>query len=225
MPRRIILLAGWAHPGRALQPLAELLREHAAITLFGHEDLHPDYAAALISDLRQHGPAILAGWSMGGMIALQAASQAPDLVEGLGLISSTPRFSMAPGEAGGMPDAQILDLMRQLKVDIKTTLGGFTKYSALPNRPRWRDMMQSMDVLLAGLNYLRDTDLREKVPLIRTRTAILHGLQDTVIPASAGRWLADRIEKSVFTTVDHMGHDLPLREPELVARIIVQQLL
>lgn len=62
-----------------------------------------DVAAALIGEvepIRAGRPVFVAGVSMGGAVALEAATAAPDRVAGVGMFDSATRFGTADGWAG-----------------------------------------------------------------------------------------------------------------------------
>lgn len=130
-----------------------------------------------------------------------------------------------PAFAGGaavpdfsVPEAHLRAMMRQLRKDAATTLTSFVAQAAAPHLPVARPLETSLEVLQGGLRYLRETDLTLMVPGIRCPAMILHGRQDAIIPHAAGAWLAGHLPAGRLVSVENMGHDLPLRRPEWVAR-------
>ncbi len=104
--------AGWA----ALVPhLASAGREVRAIDLPGHgEDQTPpadvgiaDYAERVVACLRETGPALLVGHSMGGMVISAAAEAAPHLVRKLVYVAA-----LLPQDG-----QSLLDLIRLQKIE------------------------------------------------------------------------------------------------------------
>src|SRR3989338_9239224 len=57
----------------------------------------------------------LIGWSMGGMIALQAAALSREKIKGLVLVSTTPKFVSAPDYPHGLPMALLKNLRKRIK--------------------------------------------------------------------------------------------------------------
>src|SRR3989338_7104236 len=98
---QLLLLPGLAadeRMWRGVLPLLPAALRPAVATAHQDVGLHTieDFAARLLA---QHaGPLVLAGASMGGMIAMEAARQAPERVAGLALLGTTPR---PPPPAGG----------------------------------------------------------------------------------------------------------------------------
>jgi 2-succinyl-6-hydroxy-2,4-cyclohexadiene-1-carboxylate synthase len=92
----LILLHGFTQTGRAWDAVAERLGDRRVIApdLRGHgaaASARPVDTAALVADVLAAAPPrfALAGYSMGGRLALHVALAAPDRVSGLGLISTT----------------------------------------------------------------------------------------------------------------------------------------
>ncbi len=85
---RLILLHGFTATGRSWDPVRRLLdRERYPDVLA--PDLRADDLPTQVERLRQDAPYALAGYSMGGRIALHLALAQPDLVTRLVLLSTT----------------------------------------------------------------------------------------------------------------------------------------
>ncbi len=206
MKKRILFISGWAHPAQSLKPIGDALGDDFEVSLHAASD--PKI------NLERRG--MVVGWSLGGMLAMDLAIRNPDLVSRLVLIGSTPRFTFSPGVEFGTPEASLLDLTKQLTVDIKTTLQGFIAYAALPHRPSLRELPQHLEALQGGLQYLKQRDLRPEIDKIKCPVLLLHGKQDAVISHAASDWLHRHLPQSKLISMDDMGHDLPLRRPEWV---------
>jgi pimeloyl-ACP methyl ester carboxylesterase len=74
--------------------------------------------------------------------------------------------------------------------------------------------------LAAGLEYLRTQDLREILPRITVPVHVFHGLEDRIIAWKAGERLALDLPQAQFHPVAGMGHDLPLRCPEMALALL-----
>lgn len=206
MKKHVVFISGWAHPAQSLQPIGDALGPDFDVSLHAASDRQ------ITLDKRS----ILVGWSLGGMLAMDLAIKHPELVSRLVLIGSTPRFTFTPGEEFGTPEANLVDLMKQLSEDIKTTLQGFIAYAALPHRPSLKTFPQHLELLHDGLRYLKTRDLRPDIHNIKCPVLLLHGKQDAVISHAASEWLQRNLAQAKLVSVDNMGHDLPLRRPELV---------
>ena len=111
----VVVVSGWANSVRSLEPLTREWSEHTEVTPIAIEELQESggrssavahgamadkqgsgnniYASSLLERLDAFDqPVLLAGWSMGGMIAMEAAIAGHDRIAGLVLLASTPRF-------------------------------------------------------------------------------------------------------------------------------------
>ena len=98
----LVLLHGWAMHGGVFAPLVERLRARCTlhvVDLPGHGHgrsrdsavpLALESCAAAITAVVPRAP--WCGWSLGGLIALHAASTRPDAVPGLAMLCASPRF-------------------------------------------------------------------------------------------------------------------------------------
>ena len=211
----VLMMAGWAHPAEALQPLAAALAEFATPRLVAADEALPQLA----------GPAFLFGWSLGGLRALQAALQSPDRWPGLILVGTTARFCAAPDFLHGVDAARLRAMKAALRKAPEPVLRQFFDDVAAPAglTPAERDekvhaaLAQGVDQLVAGLDALQATDLRARLAGHTTPALVVHGRADRVIPCAAGEELAGRFVFSRFAGFDGVGHDLPLRAPEQLA--------
>lgn len=157
--------------------------------------------------LAAEGPLLLAGWSLGGMLALEAAG-APQLegrLRGLTLLAATLRFASADRDVGWPP--RVLERMRRgLQTEPEETLARFRRLmftAAEEGRSEAKALLSGRDAAGAGtptgtdftaealddgLIYLRDTDLRElwgSPRLAGLPTLWIHGGADAVCPPGA----------------------------------------
>jgi pimeloyl-ACP methyl ester carboxylesterase len=79
-----VFVPGWGAPASLYAPLLPRGWRTLAAPPFGTLDAH---VLELLRELRERGRAALAGHSMGGAVAVLAAARAPQLVEGLTLVS------------------------------------------------------------------------------------------------------------------------------------------
>ena len=208
----VVLLHGWGMNAGAwddvLPALASRMRVRAP-DLPGHGTRREaaitsldDTADAIASEVP--AGAVLCGWSLGGLVAQRIARRHPAKARRLVLVSSTPRFLAGDDWDHGMKPATLEAFARDLASDLEGTLATFVKLNALHGargRTAIRDFTRALaarpapsaSALDRGLAWLRETDLRVDVPWLATPTLVLHGGRDAIVPAAAGRWLAQSL--------------------------------
>lgn len=224
MKTKLFLISGWAFGRSALRGLADQLEPDFEVSRLAAEDvlLPGQMSQMLAASQAADQPCVLAGWSLGGMLALEAASAlAPGSM--LVLIGSTAKFSASDDTPHGVPAAQLRSLSIALKRHPQKTITNFYNQSALPHAAIDQDTSDLGDNqgLLDGLSYLRDRDLCDTAASLHVPTLILHGGEDHVISPAASEDLWRRLGNSKWVTRDHVGHDLPIREPGWVVSNIL----
>lgn len=177
--------------------------------------------------------AIVCGWSLGGQLALHWALMKPGQVERLVLVASTPRFVRAPGWESGM-QPEILDAYAQdLAREPDDTLQRFASLQARGDTDarkvsrRLRECVAThcegdIEALAAGLQILKDTDLRTDLPDITQPVLILHGERDSVVPLAAGEYLQRSLRRATLEVIDGAGHAPFIGRAHGVARRIAE---
>jgi pimeloyl-[acyl-carrier protein] methyl ester esterase len=258
----VVLLSGWAHFESALDGLVQgLVQEGVAgcadcETVSAHALLQDHggpppaacrplpatggagcsaYAASLaarLSACRQ--PAILVGWSMGGLIALETAIWFPRLVGRLVLLSAAATFCATASCPWGAEPASVRAMLLGLRRDREATLRRFfaAAYGVLPlagpappsegdalppvaRKHYQRAADLTTEELTAGLRYLLTIDLRGELPRLRLPTLILHGRQDQILPWQASDVFQAHIAASRRLLVEG-NHGLAVTAPGLV---------
>ncbi|MCF6179489.1 MAG: alpha/beta fold hydrolase, partial [Geopsychrobacter sp.] len=133
----LVLLHGWSMSHAVFDELATLLEGDFRLLipdLPGHgrsDPLEPCSFKAMAQLLKDWLAEIgcqkvtLLGWSLGGQLALQLASETTTLIERLILISSTACFCARPDWQAGLPAGELRALKRGLKRRYLATLGEF----------------------------------------------------------------------------------------------------
>lgn len=172
------------------------------------------------------GPLIVCGWSLGGQLALQWALECPAQVRQLVLISATPCFVSAPGWAHGTPPAVLADFVRALAADPEAALLRFAALQAQGDGEAQRvlRLLRAQPQAAAGaeltatLDWLRDTDLRARLPYLTSPALVMHGDRDAVTPWAAGAALALALPAARRVTLHGAGHVPFLSQPETCLR-------
>jgi len=195
----ILIITGWAYDEQCIKELTEDFEAFCNVEVLT--------ALQVLKERKLPPVDYIIGWSMGGLLAMDLM---PKDCKGLALISSTARFCTTNGYDCAVPEKILKAMIMQLKRDPDTVLTEFYKNASYPHSPTTSCATAGhlIDDLVAGLEYLLHTDLREKTPTIQTRTLLLHGGKDRIIPLSAAEWLNRHLPNSALKTFPDEGHTL-----------------
>ena len=140
--------------------------------------------------------AVWLGWSLGGLVALAAGLRLPKQIQGLILMTATPRFVRAPDWPAALPAETLAQFHQGLLADPAGTL---TRFLALQVRgsEQARETLRGLRQRLAtrpspdpaalalGLDLLRKQDLRPALARLDVPSLWLFGSHDTLVPAAA----------------------------------------
>jgi 3-oxoadipate enol-lactonase len=170
--------------------------------------------------------ATLAGFSLGGTIAMRAAIANPERVSELALIATSSRVNGAAAKwyrerarmaAEDDPshratlDRDTEDVYRNRAEEIEAGL--------LIRRQATADVSGHANACLA-MAGLREHPLDQELGLIRARTMIVAGDKDQHCPPRAAEIIADRIPDCQLEILSETGHPIPVERPTEVARLI-----
>lgn len=175
--------------------------------------------------------AYVCGWSLGALLALQIATLNAQRLSGLILVGATASFvqradwpaAQAPALLDTFCDAVDQDAAGTLQRFAALINQGDTQARAIGralNRQLQTTAPADDRTLLAGLGWLRDVDLREKIATIETPTLLIHGAHDPLMPLAAGRWLTDHLCNAQLSVMPDAAHAPFLNDPETFAKLI-----
>ena len=234
----LVLLHGFAlHAGvwgDWLNDLANLV-EPRAIDLPGHGtrawDPRIGDLAGLARAVSQEVPvgAIVLGWSLGGMIALELARQRPTSLEGLVLIATTPRFVAGADWAHGIDSTVLEAFERGVRADYHRTVQDFLALQVLgaaDSRSTLRALRAAVHsrpapdqrALETGLDILQRTDLRDALANIASAALVITGQRDRLTPPAAAEFLSATLPYADLRHIAGAGHAPFLSHPESVRR-------
>ncbi len=150
--------------------------------------------------------------SMGGLLAME---HLPASCKKLVLISSSAKFCAGGDYPCGTHEKVLRRMILQLRRNPEAVLDDFFQNVHFPHRESRAamDMRKNasfdLDDLVAGLDYLLQSDVRDKVPNIGIPVLLLHGKEDRIIPVGASEWLHDNLPESRLQVVENDGHALP----------------
>ena len=201
---KTFVLNGWAASERAWD-LCRFRRDR----IFSYvEQLDGAPEAAM----RGESDVVLVGWSMGGSSALRLAIAEPEKTRGLVLVAATARMMKAPGWVG-MSERRLA----ALEVGLRMTRG--EGFFGLPEGTPNPYMMDDDANLARGLDYLRDTDLRQELVDIgasgrlRCPVFIFQSERDGIVRRENADFLRSVFPQAVVEIVPGLEHALPVLIP------------
>lgn len=220
-PATLVLLPGLAgDPAMWHDQLMALADRHPIVT-----DVHmrhasiPEMAAALLA--RHPGPLALCGTSMGGMVAMEAARQAPARVHGLALLGTTAR-----GESDEMRQVREKAIALFAQGRVAEVIEPNVAMAFHPDRASDRPLLDRyLDfVMRAGAQQLvrqnraviARPDARPHLPTLRCPTLVACGADDQLTPPELSREIAALIPGADLVLVPQCGHMLTMEQPAAV---------
>ncbi len=221
----LVLWHGWGMNLRVFDPLVARLAQHFRVTSFdlpGHGrsawPAEGDLDHALPELISRLPPdCTLAGWSMGGLLALRAAQLAPGRIRALILLHSTPKFVADLSWPHGVADSVLQQFAESLQAAPEKTVADFIDLQARGSRDaadlsmQLRAALQSHGAarpaaLAAGLALLQRADLRALAARLRVPTLIVAGQYDRVTPPAASRALCALMPDARLEELPRAGH-------------------
>jgi pimeloyl-ACP methyl ester carboxylesterase/CRP-like cAMP-binding protein len=253
--QKAILIHGWSSSSYAMSPLAGLLSQRfhcISVDLPGYGQSPPfegrttiDRYAELIANLAEQisdGPVVLIGHSMGGMIGVTVAMNAPVLVERMILISPTltGRLSTMVNtlvspvnmiERFGL-GSLLVSAVERLYVGVTDRLmrpvsfadrTGITEedYHRLRQDARRRGQGR---VRAECFFAMREHDLSGKLSGIETPTLVIWGAEDNTVPLRDAGVLEDEWPETDLRILPKAGHWPHFESPVVTRRLVASYL-
>jgi pimeloyl-ACP methyl ester carboxylesterase len=221
MPQ-LVLLPGLACDERLweaqLPVLPAVLAARVSDTHMRHDTIESMAAAVL----REHaGTLVLCGASMGGMVAMEAARQAPERIAGLALLGTNAR-----------PETPEMAELRQGAIDLfqrgelRDVIEPNTVFAFHPAQAADEALVQRyLEIVLdAGAQQLvhqnravmRRPDARQHLPSLRMPVLLMCGDTDRLTPPECTREMAALVPHAQLVWVPQCGHMLTMEKPAFV---------
>ncbi len=222
----LVLLHGWAMHGGVFAPLVRALQSRFtvhAVDLPGHglsrEAGVPLELAACVDAVATVVPpgAAWCGWSLGGLVALQAAATRPARVPALVMLCASPRFVRGEDWRHGVSADIFHDFAAGLRGDYRATLERFVALEAFGSEHAREEIRALRDELFArgepagavladGLALLEGTDLRDVLSSLRVPSLWIAGRRDRLVDPRAMAAAAALAPRARVEVVEHAGH-------------------
>ena len=224
--RTLILLPGlacdaelWRHQRAALAAASGVAVLVADVQ--HRADSLPAMAELLLAE--QPGELLLAGCSMGGMVALEACRQAPHRVRGLALLGTTARADTAEMKA---LRGQAIVLFEQGRADevlrANLVFAFHPSHAARLQRDYLAMVLRAGSAALVRQNraVMARTDQRAMLPALRCPTLVVTGLADPLTPPEHAREMAAAIADARLELLTDCGHMLTWEQPDAVTALL-----
>ncbi len=233
MSKALVFLHGWAQSRQIWFQQFEPFADALFLNLPGHgtasnQAAPPNSAAWLthIHDQLPRQPCVLVGWSLGGMLALQLATQFPQSVAALALVSSTPCFRQRHDWPSGCDDSVFAAFEQAVSSQSPRLLNRFfslmlqgdrlsrSDYNHLAKLAIDRAHPTTSLALQQGLELLASLDVRQQVQDLNIPSLLLHGQEDVIVSAESSHWLAANMPANQQQLFQGCGHAPFLTQPE-----------
>lgn len=228
----LVLLPGWAMAPSALAPLAAALKTPLpdwTVECAALPSLSDDALEAWLDELDDRLPdhAWLAGWSLGGMLAMALSARRGSRCPGVITLGSNLSFITRRDWGCALPPATLAAFRARWASAPEATLSRFIALIARGSTPPYPMIRQleahAMDMnveqALAGLSLLQHIDLCSYLTRAPCPGLHLFAEFDALVPVSACTAISERLpENSRVHQLSDTGHAFPLEHPEQCAR-------
>ncbi len=234
----LVMIHGLGYARWGWEPVADRLAERFQVILLdnrgiGESDapLGPYTVAEMAADtlrVLDEGEiqrAHVVATSLGGMIAQELALDAPERVEKLVLVSTTP----GGRHAAPMPEVTVRLFAEAAALAPDVALRRFTENALGPGMPNGLVERILAHRIRTAQPYAAWTaqaaagiafDAWERLPGLQAPTLILHGTADNVVDVRNAELIAERVPDARVELVPGCGHLLPWEQPEWFIEVV-----
>ncbi len=237
----LVMLHGWGLNLRVFDGLRAALgagQRVTAIDLPGHgrsawmAQASPQQQLACLAAVLPRGAALV-GWSLGGQLALQLASQPALAVRRLVLIATSARFVRADDWPHGIAAATLRAFAARLERDAGQTVADFLELQARGSADAAAVLASlqlslqqhgaaAPEALRAGLALLEHNDLRALARRIDIPALVIAGQYDRVTPPQAARSLVQLMPRARLLQIGRAGHAPFVSHPTQVGAALLE---
>ena len=230
----LLLIHGWGmHRGMWGQVAEQLAQTHRVHLLdlpgYGQSASCAPYELdTLVQQLSSQfqGPLSVAGWSLGGQLALRWAQLHLAQFKKLILVATTPCFVQKHDWECAMAGNTLQDFAATLVQNHALTLKKFLALQ-LRGSENERELLLDLrarlfaygepdsEALSGGLAILRDTDLRAGLTKMTQPTLLIAGERDTLTPSAASAYMAQTLPNAQLQIIKGAAHAPFLSHPDI----------
>lgn len=221
----LLLLHGMLNDERIWAPVADALADAADVrvpNLHAHETIAQMAEAGwdAVADAAPDQPLVVAGFSMGGYVALQMLAAPRRAVQALALVGTSARGETEEGRVGR--EKTIAALERNFPRVVEDILLRGTGAPFQADAPRLQALREQMLAVGAptAVRQIRAimgrADQRALLPQLRLRAAVLSGAEDRIVDPAMSHELAASIPGATLESLPDCGHMAPVEHPARV---------
>ena len=172
---------------------------------------------ALVAAL-ELGPVHLVGLGFGGWIAAEMATMSPAAFRRVVLVGA---MGIKPTQ-GEILDQALLSYIAYARAGFEDQRAFDRLYGADPSTPQleqW-DLNREMTFRIAWKPYMYNPALPHLLGGVRSRTLVVWGRGDTVVPLECGEAYARAIPGSRLSVVEKSGHCVDMEQPDALVKLI-----
>lgn len=212
--KTLILLHGWGADAAVWVRQAQAFQARLQVQAPDIQDWDPAWLADYLQKFTLPD-CLLVGWSLGGMLLLEALSRQPASVGGLVLVGVAPVFCSRPDHPWGQQAAAVRAMRRALRSDPRKVLQDFARNCLSPTEEAFQEEVTPLFTaghepneshLAAGLDYLLRRDLRPLLPNSTGPATIIQGGGDRIVPPEQARFLHEHLPGSSLRLLPGAGH-------------------
>lgn len=225
----LVLLPGMMCDARLFGPQIAALSSSRHVMLgdiTGHDSI-PALAHAVLDKAPPRF--VLAGLSMGGIVAMEMIAQAPDRIERLALMDTNPLAESPEVQARRKPQiakAQAGALASVMRDEMKPNY-----LTQGPNRAAILDLCMNMAMDLGPQVFIRQSialrdrpDQKDTLRRLSVPTLVLCGRDDALCPVDRHQMMHGLIPGSVLQIIEHAGHLPTLEQPDATTAALTRWL-
>jgi pimeloyl-[acyl-carrier protein] methyl ester esterase len=209
----LVFFHGWGASGRVWQRQATAFGERIPVLTPTVPVWEVDWLAEYLRGLDLQA-CLLVGWSLGGMLLLEALSRLTDpLPNGLVLVGVAPVFTQRPDYSWGQPLAVVRAMRRGLTKNPPQVLAEFAEQCLAPGEASFSSQAReafavpaAAGTLAAGLDYLLQQDLRPLLPRLPAGAVVIQGQADRIVDPAQGRILQEQLPGARLNLLPAAGH-------------------
>jgi pimeloyl-ACP methyl ester carboxylesterase len=209
----LVFFHGWGASGRVWERQAAAFGDRMPVLTPTAPVWEVDWLAEYLRglDLQE---CLLVGWSLGGMLLLEALSRhQASPPNRLVLVGVAPVFTQRPDYPWGQPLNVVRAMRRGLRSNPPQVLADFAEQCLAPGEAAFAPLAReafavpaAAGTLASGLDYLSQCDLRPLLPRLPDGAVVIQGQADRIVDPAQGRFLQEHLPGARLNLLPAAGH-------------------